>query len=95
MKLLQLPEAAKAAPAMVIGFADMFLPALLSKGIESEITRFVISGMAVTQLIYMSEIGVLILKSKISLNLMELFAIFLLRTLICLPVFALIAHLIF
>jgi len=80
---------------MVIGFADMFLPALLSKGIESEITRFVISGMAVTQLIYMSEIGVLILKSKISLNLMELFIIFLLRTLICLPVFALIANLIF
>ncbi len=95
LKLLQLPEAAKAAPAMVIGFADMFLPALLSKGIESEITRFVISGMAVTQLIYMSEIGVLILKSKISLNLMELFIIFLLRTLICLPVFALIANLIF
>lgn len=95
LKLLRIPEAAKAAPAMVVGFADQFLPAILTEGIESELTRFVIAVMAVVQLIYMSEIGVLILKSKISLSLLDLFAIFLLRTIICLPVVALMAHLLF
>ena len=89
------PEATKAAPAMVVGFADQFLPAILTEGIESELTRFVIAVMAVVQLIYMSEIGVLILKSKISLTLLDLFTIFILRTLICLPIVALMAHLLF
>lgn len=93
LELLQLPEATQAAPAMLVGFADMFLPAVLGKGIESELTRFVIACVSMTQLIYMSEVGVLLLKSKIPLNLLELLAIFVIRTLITLPIIALIAHL--
>jgi nucleoside recognition membrane protein YjiH len=95
LKLLKIPEAAKASPAMIVGFADQFLPVILIDGIESELTRFVIAVMAVVQLIYMSEIGVLILKSEISLNLLDLFTIFILRTIICLPVVTLMAHLLF
>jgi nucleoside recognition membrane protein YjiH len=95
LKLLQIPEAAKASPALIVGFADQFLPVILINGIESDLTRFVIAVMAVVQLIYMSEIGVLILKSEISLNLLDLFTIFILRTIICLPVVALMAHLLF
>ncbi|MFP6798113.1 MAG: YjiH family protein [Pseudomonas sp.] len=90
--LLQLPEAAKAAPAMLVGFADMFLPAVLGKGIESELTRFVVACVSLTQLIYMSEVGVLIIKAKLPLNILELFAIFIIRTLITLPIIALMAH---
>jgi nucleoside recognition membrane protein YjiH len=90
--LLRIPEAAAAAPTMLVGFADMFLPAVLGKGIDSELTRFVIASVSLTQLIYMSEVGVLLLKSKIPLNLLELFAIFIIRTLITLPLIALIAH---
>lgn len=92
LEALQLPEAAKAAPAMLVGFADMFLPAVLGKGIESELTRFVVACMSLTQLIYMSEVGVLILKAKLPLNLLELFVIFIIRTLITLPIIALMAH---
>ncbi|WP_275546146.1 YjiH family protein [Pseudomonas sp. Marseille-Q0931] len=92
LELLQLPEAAKAAPAMLVGFADMFLPAVLGKGIESELTRFVVACVSLTQLIYMSEVGVLILKAKLPLNLLELFVIFTIRTLITLPIIALMAH---
>jgi nucleoside recognition membrane protein YjiH len=95
LKLLKIPEAAKASPALIVGFADQFLPVILTNGIESELTRFVIAVMAVVQLIYMSEIGVLILKSEISLNFVDLFTIFILRTIICLPVVALMAHLLF
>ena len=69
--------------------ADMFIP------IESDITRFVIAAMSVTQLIYMSEVGALLLGSKIPVKLWELFVIFLLRTLVTLPVIAGVAHLLF
>ena len=73
----------------------MFLPSILASSIESEMTRFVIAATSVTQLIYMSEVGALLLGSRIPVNIFELFVIFILRTLITLPVIAGVAHLIF
>lgn len=95
LTILGLPEAAEAAQTMVVGFADMFLPSILGAGIESEMTRFVIAVVSVTQLIYMSEVGGLILGTKIPLKFLDLIVIFILRTLISLPIAALVAHLIF
>lgn len=95
LELLRIPEAEAAAPATLVGFADMFLPAVLATNIESELTRFVIACLSLTQLIYMSEIGALLLKSKIPLKLWELVAIFLLRTAITLPIIAFMAHTLF
>ncbi|WP_116473151.1 YjiH family protein [Zobellella maritima] len=92
LELLQLPEADKAAPAMLVGFAEMFLPAVIAAGIESELTRFVIISVSVTQLVYMSEVGVMLLKSKIPLGFMDLVKIFLVRTAVILPITCLIAH---
>lgn len=92
LELLQIPDAARAAPAILVGFADMFLPALVGKSIETEMTRFVIGVCSIVQIIYMSEVGVLLLKSKIRINLLEIFIIFLLRILIALPIISLIAH---
>ena len=95
LEWLGLPEAATAAPATLVGFADMFLPAVLLTAVESELTRFVIGCLSLTQLIYMSEIGVLILKSKIPLSFLELVVIFGLRTVITLPIIAIMAHTLF
>lgn len=95
LRLLGVPEAAEAAQLMVVGFADMFLPAILGAGIESEMTRFVVATMSVTQLIYMSEVGGLLLGSKIPVNILDLIIIFLLRTIIALPIVVGIAHLLF
>lgn len=95
LELLQIPEAAAASETIVVGFADMFIPAILAASIDSEMTRFVIAAMSVTQLIYMSEVGALLLGSRIPVNIFELFVIFILRTLITLPVIAGVAHLIF
>ncbi|RYG71722.1 YjiH family protein [Lentibacillus lipolyticus] len=92
LTILQIPEATVAAPAMIVGFADMFLPAVIASGIESELTRFVIAAMSLTQLIYMSEIGILLLRSKIKISFWELVIIFLERTVITLPIVVLIAH---
>ena len=93
--LLQVPEAMAASQTLVAGFADMLLPSILASGIESEMTRFVVAAVSVSQLIYLSEVGALLLASKIPVSLKELFIIFIQRTLITLPVIALIAHLIF
>ena len=95
LELLQIPEAAEAAPAMIMGFADMYLPALVGKSIESEMTRFIVGAASITQIIYMSEVGALILKSNIKLNVLELFMIFILRTLISLVVITTVAHLLY
>ncbi|PRO65645.1 YjiH family protein [Alkalicoccus urumqiensis] len=95
LQAMQIPEAQAAAPAMIVGFADMFLPAVLASGIESELTRFIIAGVSITQLIYMSEIGVLILRSKIPLNFLELLVIFIQRTVVTLPIITIAAHLLF
>ncbi|GGK11962.1 membrane protein [Caldalkalibacillus thermarum] len=95
LSVLQVPDAAEAAQAMVVGFADMFLPAVIGTGIEDPMTRFIIACVSVTQLIYMSEVGVILLRSKLDLNLLDLMIIFLQRTLITLPVIVLMAHLIF
>ncbi|MCO7201278.1 YjiH family protein [Pseudoalteromonas sp. OANN1] len=87
LELLNVAEAEKAAQTIVVGFADMFIPSILAAGsIESDTTRFIVAAMSVTQLIYMSEVGALLLGSKIPVNLWELFLIFILRTLITLPV---------
>ena len=95
LELLQIPEATEAAPAMIMGFADMYLPALVGKSIESEMTRFIVGAASITQIIYMSEVGALILKSNIKLNVLELFMIFILRTLISLVVITTVAHLLY
>ncbi|SBT14047.1 YjiH family protein [Vibrio celticus] len=95
LELLGVPEAVAASETIVVGFADMFIPAILAASIDNEMTRFVIAAMSVTQLIYMSEVGALLLGSKIPVNILELFIIFILRTLITLPVIAGVAHLIF
>lgn len=94
-ELLGLPDAAAAAPALLVGFADQFLPVILGRSIESELTRFVIACASVTQLVYMSEVGAYLLKSKLPVGLVDLFLVFLLRTVITVPVCALIAHLLF
>ena len=95
LELLRIPEAHAAAPALVVGFADMFLPAVLASSIENEMTRFVVASVSITQLIYMTEVGVMILKTKIPLNLFNLVQVFLLRTAITLPIAAAIAHVLF
>ena len=95
LALLQIPEAGEAAQTMIVGFADMLLPSILGSGIESELTRFFIATVSVTQLIYMSEVGGLILGTKLPLKIWDLFVIFLIRTIISIPIVAAIAHILF
>ena len=67
---------------------------LVASGIEASTTSFLLAGLAVCQLIFMSEIGILILRSKLPLGLRDLVVIFVIRTVIAVPALALGAHLI-
>lgn len=95
LELLRVPEATQASQSLVVGFADMFIPSVLASSIESEMTRFIVACTSVTQLIYMSEVGGLLLGSKIPVNLKDLIIIFIQRTLVTLPIIVLIANFIF
>ena len=96
LHLLQVPEALQASQTLVVGFADMLLPSVVaSTTITSEMTRFIVAAVSVTQLIYMSEVGGVLLGSKIPVNIKELIVIFIERTLITLPVIVLIANFIY
>jgi len=92
LEFARFPEAAVAAPGVFSGFLDQFMPALIASGIESQKTSFILAGLSVCQLIFMSEVGVIILRSSLPLGIVELAAIFLLRTIIALPILMVGAH---
>ena len=96
LNLLQVPEAVAASQTLVVGFADMLLPSVLAaNSITSDMTKFIVACTSVSQLIYMSEVGGVLLGSKIPVSLKHLLIIFVERTLITLPVIVLIANIIF
>lgn len=96
LEMLNLPEATAAAETVLVGFTDMYVPSIIAaSSIDSDLTKFVIAALSITQLIFMSETGSVILSSKIPVNIFELMVIFVLRTLITLPIIALCGHLLF
>lgn len=95
LQLLQIPDAAAASQTLFAGFADMLLPSVMIANVESELTRFVVAAVSVSQLIYLSEVGALLIASKIPVKMKDLVIIFIERTLITLPIIAVIAHIMF
>jgi len=77
--------AAQMAPASLAGFADMYLPALFITGAESEAARFFIGVLAFTQLVFMSETGMILVETKIGLNFWDVIKVFLFRTILSIP----------
>ncbi len=95
LKLLKVPYAVEASQTIMVGLADMFLPSVIGASIPSEMTRFIVAALSVTQLLYLSETGAVILGAKIDVSPLDLFIIFIERTLVTLPIIVLVAHIIF
>jgi len=93
LQLLGVEEAFAVAPATLIGFTDMFIPALLIGAVESVKTKFIIGVLSLVQIIYLTEVGAIIIKSEIPLKLGRLFILFLERTIIAIPLIVLFANL--
>ena len=94
LQLLGVEGAMDVAPTALVGFIDMFLPALMLGGATIE-TRFILGALSIVQIIYLAETGVLIIKSKMPLGIGKLFIIFLMRTILGLPIIVLFARLFF
>lgn len=96
LQILDVPQAEAVSKTMIVGFTDMFTPSVLAAGtITSPMAKFIVAVISVTQLIYLSEVGGLILGSKIPVNLPELFILFLERTIISLLIAAPLSHMFF
>ena len=105
LELFRVEGAIEYAPTTIVGFIDMFVPAILLSGFEyvdgvRELTapletRFILGALSIVQIIYLAETGILILKSKIPLNIGHLAIIFLMRTLFALPIIVLLTRLLF
>lgn len=84
--LMGIEEAATAAPAALVGFIDMYIPAVICANISSVGTRFFVCCLSLVQIIYISEVGVCILNSKLKVNVWDLFVIFIIKTALAIPV---------
>lgn len=92
LNILGVESAFEVAPATLVGFTDMFIPALLVTSIESVKTKFIIGVLSLVQIIYLTEVGAIIIKSEIPLNFIKLFLIFVQRTIIATPIIVLLAN---
>lgn len=93
LSVLGVEEAFAVAPATLIGFADMFIPALLMGGIESVKTKFIVGALSLVQIIYLTEVGAIAIKSEVPLNFWKLLVLFLERTILAIPMLVLLANL--
>jgi nucleoside recognition membrane protein YjiH len=80
------------APASLVGFADMYLPSLFIGHVSSESARFFIGVLAFTQLIFMSETGMVLVKTKIGVSFIDVIKIFLFRTVLSIPLLVLLTR---
>ncbi len=96
LQLFGVQDAFTVAPATLVGFTDMFIPALLMTGMEiSRKTAFIVGALSLVQIIYLTEVGTVIIKSEVPLGFWKLLLIFLERTLIAIPLLVLMANLIY
>ena len=86
LEFIGLPEATQAAPAFVLGFADIFLPFIGAATVTSQVTKFVICVVAIMQIYCMSEGVVVLMKSSMQISFGKLVAVFIIRTIISAPI---------
>ncbi|SHI91103.1 nucleoside recognition GATE domain-containing membrane protein YjiH [Dethiosulfatibacter aminovorans DSM 17477] len=96
LNLVQLPNVDIIAPAAVIGISEILLPVLIitGKGVAT-ISMFFIIVLSSVQIIFFTESANAMLESDMPLSLIDLVAIFFVRTIIAIPLVAIAAHILF
>ena len=95
LSLFHVPDAALAAPSVLIGIVEVSLPSILIGGTAAGVqTRFFAALLSIIQIIFFSEAGNAILASDVPLGFGKLIWIFLTRTLIGIPIAAVISWLV-
>ncbi len=91
LSLFDVAEAPRVGIGFVFGFIDQFIPAVIAGDLSSDAMRFILAGLSLCQLIYMSETGLVMLRVGLPINAWQLFMVFVIRTIICVPVLVLAA----
>ncbi|NLL60774.1 MAG: hypothetical protein GX243_07970 [Tissierellia bacterium] len=93
INVLGIEGAKEVAPTALVGFADMYIPPLMLANFPIERTRFIMGAATLLQIIYMTEVGLIVLKSRVPVNVGHLFVVFLERTIIAIPLVTLLTNL--
>lgn len=91
--LVGLPDPALAGKAVAVGIAEMFLPATVVAGHESEVLRFTVGVTAVSQIVFFSALVPSILATSIPVNVGRLVILWLERVILTILITAPLAHL--
>ncbi|MEM1282201.1 MAG: YjiH family protein, partial [Chlamydiota bacterium] len=94
LELLNIPDAKMVAPAVVAGASEMYLPALMTKGAEVK-AKFFVAVLSISQLIFFSSCAPMMMTMfpTVPITFLHLIYLFALRTMILIPLIALIAQL--
>ncbi|MBY5940909.1 hypothetical protein KUW00_08390 [Halomonas sp. DP5N14-9] len=93
---LQLPDASAIAPTVLVSIAEIALPAIIISGADVDpMAVFFVCTLSSVQIIFFTESANAMLESDIPLTVRDLVVVFLLRTLVAMPMVALATHLLF
>ncbi|GAA3536888.1 YjiH family protein [Zobellella aerophila] len=96
LNLFALPDADKIAPTVLLSLAEIALPAIIIAGADvAPMSVFFVCTLSTIQIIFFTESANAMLESDIPLSVKDLMVIFLIRTVLAIPLVALAAHLIF
>ncbi len=96
LQLCQLPDAAAIAPATLVGIAEIALPVMTIAGQAiAPMSVFFVIVLSTVQIIFFTESANAMMQADMGLKFGELVLIFLIRTVIAIPIVALFAHLLF
>ena len=92
---LGIPSAETIAPAVIVGITEMYVPVLLAAD-AAPMAKFFIAVLSVSQLIFFSSVGPMIMDmfSDVPIRFRDLLALFVMRTVILVPIVAGMTHLV-
>ena len=96
LQLVQIPDAAAVAPSCLVGIAEIALPCMLIAGQALQpVSIFFVIVLSTVQIIFFTESANAMMQSDMNLKLPELVLIFIIRTVIAIPIVALFANLLY
>ena len=96
--ICQVPDVSLIAPSIPVGIAEMFLPVLVMGTkitLISEPARVFVTLVSIVQIIFFSETATVMLATKSPIKFWEIIVCFLERTVIAIPLAAIVIHLFF
>ena len=98
LHLLQIPDAAIVSAAIPVGIAEMFLPVLTIVGSAATMTikaKAFVTIVSMVQIIFFSETATVMMATKSPIKFWEIIVCFIERTIIAIPLAAIVIHLFF